>query len=89
METDEPEDKKDVETDGSVVATYEVERGPQSSIHTNLSLLSLNVSLLDEYYCSGFLVSCSILHDIWCIGNEVFSSLIVHFTLPGERDERG
>jgi hypothetical protein len=44
MDTDEPEDKKNVDSDGSLVATYEVERGPQSSIHTNLSLLSLNVS---------------------------------------------
>lgn len=44
METDESEDKKNVDTDGSMVMTYEVERGPQSSIHTNLSLLSLNVS---------------------------------------------
>jgi len=39
------DNSKKPDVDGSVVATAGAERGPQSTIHTNLSMLSLNVSL--------------------------------------------
>lgn len=58
METEECEDKTKLDSDGPVVATCEVQRGPQSSIHTNLSLLSLNVSfsaICCFLFCFSFL----------------------------------
>lgn len=43
MDIDEPSDAL-AKIDGETIATCETERGPQSTIHCNLSMLSLNVS---------------------------------------------